>query len=154
MKCCSRFGLIMKPSSLILSALSLLILGCTGMGVRQSDLDAWAGVPVVALDTQSFFLTLPMVKTITDTGVEIRDYVNKRNVSRCIQSSFGNATMPSNTIAYANFNQFQQCSSSVRGCDNIFYIRDGKVIEYRPTGYCKTNDIVRPQPGWEKFLKQ
>ncbi len=144
----------MKPLTLFLSVLPLLIAGCAGAGIRQSDIDAWTGMPVVALDTQSFFLTLPMLRTVTDTGVEIRDYVNKRNVSGCIQNSFGSATMPSNTIAYANFNNFQMCSSSVRGCDNIFYIRDGKVIEYRPTGHCKTNELVRPQPGLEKFLQQ
>jgi hypothetical protein len=135
-------------------ALTMLIAGCAGAGIRQSDIDAWSGIPVVALDTQSFFLTLPMVKTFTDTGVEIRDYVNKRNVAGCIQNSFGSATMPTNAITYANFNNFQLCSSSVHGCDNIFYIRDGKVIEFRPTGYCKTSNLVRPQPGWEKFLKQ
>jgi hypothetical protein len=133
----------------------VLLCGCGATrGVRQSDLDLWVGVPVVALDTQSFFLTLPMIKTATDTGVEIRDYVNKRNISGCYQSSFGNVTTPANTVTYAYFNRFQQCSSAIVGCDNIFYIRDGKVIEYRPTGRCYTDETVQPQAGWKKFLKQ
>lgn len=132
----------------------LFLTGCGGgRSVRQSDLDAWVGVPVVALDTQSLFITIPMIRTVTDTGIEIRDYVNKHNVSGCIRTSFGSATMPANT-AYANFNQFQQCSSAVVGCDNIFYIRDGKIVEYRPTGLCYTDETVRPQPGWEKFKKE
>ena len=34
--------------------------GC--LSVRQQDLDAWVGMPVEALDTHSFFITVPMYK--------------------------------------------------------------------------------------------
>lgn len=138
----------------------VLFSGCAIRQVRQSDLETWKGVPVEALDTHSLFLTVPMVKTVTESGVEIRNYVNKVGISSCAQNAFGtknsNVFGMSNTaqvMSYANFNSFQNCSSQMVGCDNIFYIRDGKVLEYKPVGRCYTDDSVRPEPGWERFLK-
>ena len=119
------------------------------MGVRQPDLDSWGGVAVIARDSRSIFLTVPMVKTITDSGIEIRNYVNKRNVGSCS----GSANI-SGYLSYQNFNTFQTCSSGLIGCDNIFYIREGKVIEYKPVGWCYTDDTVRPEKGYEIFLKK
>ena len=124
----------------------VLFSGCAiFLQVRQSDLEAWKGVPVEALDTHSLFLTVPMVKTVSESGVEIRDYVNKVGVSSC--SQFGRLT-------YANFNSFQNCSAQMVGCDNIFYIRDGKVLEYKPVGQCYTDNTVRPEPGWDRFTRK
>ena len=111
----------------------------------MADLDSWLGVPVIAIDTHSFLLTLPMVKTVTDSGVEIRVYSNKRGIVSCGGTEF---------LSYSNFNTFQTCSTGLVGCDNIFYIRDGKVIEYKPVGRCYTNEMVRPEKGWERFLKK
>lgn len=149
---------------------ALAAAGCaTSLLVRQADLDAWVGVPVVALDTHSLFLTIPVVRTVTDTGIEIRNYVNKQGVSSCFGNVQGsgqsNTRISGNTPAAgtgrvagqayttssANFSSFQNCSSRLVGCDNLFYIKDGKVIEYRPTGRCFTNQTVQPQPGWERF---
>jgi S1-C subfamily serine protease len=94
-------------------AVLLGVMGCSATGVvhqlvRQQDLDSWVGMPVEALDTHSLFITVPIFKTYSASGIEIRNYAN------------GN-------------------------CNNIFYIRDGKVLEYAPTGRCYTNDSVRPQ---------
>ena len=67
----------MKRVALMMSLVSLVALtGC--LSVRQKDLDAWVGQPVEALDTQPFFLTLPMVKTFIQSGVEIRNYIRVR----------------------------------------------------------------------------
>ncbi len=140
----------------ILLSLGLLG-GCVGTRsplVNQSDLDAWVGVPVIALDTHSLFLTVPMVKTMTDSGVEIRNYVNKRGVSSCGGSGFGTLNLPGSTLSYSNFNAFQNCTSGMVGCDNIFYILDGKIIEYKPVGRCYTNEAVRPEKEYERFLKK
>jgi hypothetical protein len=128
--------------------IALFIVGCAT--VRNSDLDAWQNIPVEALDTHSFFITLPVIKTLSDSGVEIRDYVNKRGVSGCFKS--GNANNYGYTT-YTNYNAFQTCSSSMVGCDNIFYIRDGRVLEYKPVGRCKTNETVRPEVNWQRFSK-
>ena len=131
--------------TLALLVISLLTSCAALMGVRQSDLDLWVDVPVLALDTHSLFLTVPMVKTITDSGIEIRNYVNKRGVASCGGTG---------RLSYSNFNTFQTCSTGLVGCDNIFYIRDGKVIEYKPVGHCYTDETVRPEKGWERFLKK
>ena len=130
--------------TLALLVISLLTSCAALMGVRQSDLDSWVDVPVTALDTHSLFLTFPMVKTITDSGIEIRNYANKRAIGICGGSGF---------LSYSNFNAFQSCSAKMVGCDSIFYIRDGKVIEYKTVGRCYTNETVRPEKGWEKFLR-
>ena len=51
----------------------IVLEGCAA--VHQEDLDAWRGVPVSELEAQPFFLTLPVVRTVTSDGTEIRRYV-------------------------------------------------------------------------------
>ena len=129
----------------------LVAIGLSGCAsVHQADLDAWAGVPVVALDTHSLFLTLPMVKTFTDTGVEIRVYSNKQGVSSCA----GGGAVASGTLPLASFNSYRSCTSRLVGCDGVFYVRDGTVIEAKPVGQCYTNASTRPEKGYERFVKQ
>ena len=132
----------MKRFALLISLIGLVAL--TGCTVRQKDLDAWVGQPVEALDTQTFFLTLPMVKTITQSGVEIRNYINGRNIGSC----FGSGYISGATYNSANYNTFANCVSRFQACNNIFYIKNGIVIEYAPTGSggmrCFTDDSVLP----------
>jgi hypothetical protein len=154
-----------------LATVVLAVAGCASPPiVRQEDLSAWVGIPVVALDTHSIFITFPVIRTVTDNGLEIRNYVNKQGISQCFANTnaFGSSTtraqanqrvgatsaysLQANTISSVNFSTFQNCSNQIVGCDNIFYIRDGKVLEYRPTGKCYTNGSVQPQAGWERFL--
>ena len=149
---------------------TLLILGCANPPVvRQEDLNAWVDVPVAALDTHSIFLTFPMVRTVTDSGVEIRNYVNKKGISQCFANTNiagsanarasasprtgGGYSLQTNTTSSGNFATFQNCSSQIVGCDNIFYIMNGRVVEYRPTGLCYTNTTAQPQPGWQRFAE-
>ena len=112
--------------------------------VNQEDLDSWISIPVIALDTHSLFATLPVARTVTETGVEVRVYSNKTAVGRCFDSG--------TVMSSSQWNAYQNCSAKMVGCDNIFYIRDGKVLEYKVEGRCKTGKVVRPQKGWEKFL--
>ena len=57
-------------------------------GVRQQDLDAWVGVPVEALDTHSLLpFTIPMYRTLTTSGIEIRNYANGYDVGDCLGSA-------------------------------------------------------------------
>ncbi len=133
----------MKRVALMMSLVSLVALtGC--LSVRQKDLDAWVGQPVEALDTQPFFLALPMVKTFTQSGVEIRNYINGRNIERC----FGSGYIYGGTYNPANYNTFSNCVSGFGACNNIFYIKNEKVVEYAPTGSggmrCVTDDRVLP----------
>ena len=55
--------------------------------VHQQDLDTWVGVPVAALDSHPLFSTLPVVRTVGDNGVEIRDYVNKKYAAGCLPAN-------------------------------------------------------------------
>lgn len=127
----------------IFATVAFLLTGCAS--VRQQDLDAWVGVPVEALDTHSIFITMPMYRTVTASGIEIRNYSNGKNVSSCV-GTIG-ATNNSN---YINANAFSSCSNGQIVCNNIFYIKDGKVIEYAPTGRCFTDERAQPQ---ERYLR-
>ena len=123
----------------VVFAISLvaLVVGCH---VRQQDLDAWVGMPVEALDTHSIFITIPMYRTVTESGIEIRNYANGRSVANC----FG--TAGANTVGnFVSANAFTTCSSGRIVCNNIFYIKNGKVIEYAPTGRCYTNETAQPE---------
>jgi len=131
--------------TLILTAM-IFLSSCASLAVRKQDLDAWIGVPVEALDTHSLFLTVPMVRTKTDSGIEIRNYANGRNMSSC--SGSGSTYVSGKWV---QGNAFSNCSSGWQGCNNIFYIRDGKVIEYAPTGQCYTDDSVQPQERYKRL---
>lgn len=117
--------------------------------VRQQDLDAWVGMPVEALDTHSIFITMPMYRTVTASGIEIRNYTNGRDVANC----FGNAGA-TRVGTYVNANAFTICSSGRIVCNNLFYIKDGKVIEYAPTGRCFTDERAQPEARYLRLRGQ
>ncbi|WP_337223170.1 hypothetical protein [Delftia tsuruhatensis] len=126
-------------------ASAVLLAGCAT--VRQSDLDAWVGVPVEALDTHSIFLTIPMYRTITPSGIEVRNYLNSDSSESCFGTT--NATGKGRTV---NATTFASCSNQKVVCNNIFYIKDGKVLEYAPTGNCFTNESARPQSRYKNLM--
>ena len=133
-------------TSALVLAMAAAVTGCT---VRQQDLDAWVGQPVAALDTQPVFITMPMYKTVTDGGIEIRNYVNGANIAQC----FGTGNAYAGSSSYVNYNQFQNCIATFSACNNIFYIKDGIVQEYAPTpsgrARCFTDQWVLPN---KKYL--
>ena len=131
----------MKKISLSLAA--CLLASCAM--VQQADLDAWAGAPVEALDTHSFFITIPMVRTRTESGIEIRNYANGGTVSQCFSSASASGNK------YVTANAFSTCSSDRVVCNNIFYIRDGKVLEYAPTGRCRTAAFLQPEARYKRL---
>jgi len=108
--------------------------------VHQEDLEAWKGVPVEALDTHPLFLGMQMTRTVSPNGLEVRNYANSKQFSNC-----SGMTYPDGTTG-------GHCNAFNVTCNNVFYIRDGKVLEYAPQGRCKTDARVRPQPGYERFL--
>ncbi len=119
-----------------------LISACatTERSVRQQDLDAWVGVSVERLDTHAFFKTVPMFRTRTDNGTEIRNYAYGYDFGECFEEN--------GAIKVGDFvsgNAFIQCSSSRIVCNNIFYIKEAKVLEYAPTGRCYTEEKVKPE---------
>jgi hypothetical protein len=138
-----------RIKTIILAIATVALVSCAI--VRQQDLDAWVGMPVEALDTHSLFITLPMVRTITASGIEIRNYPNKRNIGQCHGFGSVNANAYLNTATY---NSFATCSGGLVGCDNIFYIKNGVVVEYAPTGRCYTNETVQPQSRYQRLKAQ
>lgn len=128
-------------SSLRIALVVVVALAVTGCAtVRQQDLDAWVGMPVEALDTHSFFITVPIYRTVTASGIEVRNYANGVDVANCFGSAGTNRAG-----GFVNANAFTTCSSGRVVCNNIFYIKDGKVIEYAPTGRCYTDETVQPE---------
>lgn len=132
----------------IAACVAVVLAGCAGMMVRQSDLDAWVNMPVEALDTHSLFITIPMYRTKTESGIEIRNYANGAESSSC----FSNASA-SVGGKYVNASQFTNCTTNKVVCNNIFYIKEGRVVEYAPTGRCYTDDTVRPQARYLNLRK-
>ena len=130
----------------LIAVLMLIFLsGCAS--VRQQDLDAWVGMPVEALETHSFFVTVPVYKTRTESGIEIWNYANGADVSSCFGTASGGK--------YGNYvsaNSFATCSSDRIVCNNIFYIKDKRVIEYAPTGRCYTDASLQPQARYKMLL--
>jgi len=108
--------------------------------VRQQDLDAWVGVPVEALDTHPFFMKVPMFRTRTDSGTEILNYAYGYNFGECFRNA--GATRVGD---FVSGNAFTTCSSSRIVCNSIFYSKEGKVIEYAPTGRCYTDETLQPE---------
>lgn len=136
----------MKKNLLLLSA--VLLAGCAT--VRQTDLDAWVGMPVEALDTHSLFVTIPMIRTTTESGIEIRNYANGADFASC--TSYGSAGTSRSARAVSG-SQFTQCSSQRVVCNNLFYIKDGRVLEYKPSGRCYTNDSVKPESRYLRLTR-
>ena len=120
----------MKP--LLLTILVFLSACAT---VQQADLDAWINVPVEALDTHLFFATVPMNRTVSPSGLEVRNYSNMRQQCGGMHFGYGLVGMDCRQI----------------GCNNIFYIKDGLIIKYTTQGRCRTDYSTRPY--WDGIVK-
>lgn len=133
----------MVEKKLLAASLVAVLVGCAS--VRQVDLDAWVGQPVAALETHPIFVTIPVVKTMASDGTEIWNYVNGANLGSCT----GGGAVYGKQLNYTSYNQFASCVQRFAACNNIFYIKDGKVQRYTPVGTggarCYTNEQVQPQ---------
>jgi hypothetical protein len=132
--------------------LFVLIVGLAGCfkGVRQQDLDAWAGMPVEALETHSFFITVPLYKTKTESGIEVWNYANG---GASVASCFTNASAYDGD-GYVSGNAATNCISQKVICNNIFYIKNGIVLEYAPTGRCYTEEFLQPEARYRRLIAQ
>ncbi|MBN1903503.1 MAG: hypothetical protein JW927_00235 [Deltaproteobacteria bacterium] len=124
--------------------LIVFLSSCAIPKVRQIDLDAWVGQPVVALETHPIFLTMQVVKTVASDGTQIWNYVNGKNFASCT----GGGTIYNNTIDFASYSKFTRCMQQFAACNNIFHIKDGVVQSYTPIGTggasCYTNESAQP----------
>ena len=139
----------------ILVFTSFALLGCaqtSTKSVRPQDLAAWRNVPVEALDTHSIFLTMPMVRTKTKSGIEIRNYVNSKNYAQCLHSRYGSSY--GDVVSCADTMQITCHNLNIVHLHNvlmvpspviIFFIKNGKVLDYAPTGQCYTDERAQPE---------
>ncbi len=117
--------------------------------VRQQDLDAWVGVSVAALDAHPFFMKVPMFRTRTDSGTEIRNYAYGYSFGNCFRNAGA-----SQVGDFVNENAFIACSSSRIVCNSIFYSKEGKVLKYAPTGRCYTDKTLQPEGRYLSLKSQ
>jgi hypothetical protein len=104
-------------------------------------------MPIEALETHSFFVTVPLYKTKTESGIEVWNYANGADVATC----FGNASAVGGS-RYVNINSFSTCSSNRVVCNNLFYIKNKKIEEYKPSGRCYTDETVQPEGRYRKRI--
>jgi hypothetical protein len=128
-----KFNLTGHLGNLYIMKKTFIVFTCAALSacatVRKQDLDAWAGMPVEALDTHTLFISMPMKKQITSTGIEVRNYINGKETESCTYNKFTGLDCEKDSIT----------------CNNIFYIKGGIILEYVPAGSCKTNETVQPQ---------
>ena len=125
--------------TIAMTLISLIAACAAKPTVQQQDLETWAGVSVKALDTHAFFMTVPMFRTKTPSGTEIRNYAFGYDFQECF-----NKAGASKIGDFVGEDTFITCSSSRIVCNNLFYIKEGTVLEYAPTGRCDTDEKIQP----------
>jgi hypothetical protein len=139
------FCAVMKKLAFVFAIATAVgqITGCAH--VRPEDLTAWEGQPVELLDKHPVFLTMRSVRTVTADGTEIRNYVNGAAVEAC---DGGGAVVRGGFVSSATYSQFSSCIARFAACNNIFYVKDGRVLRYSPIGTggarCYTNEATNP----------
>lgn len=127
---------------LIFAMLGFGLAGC--QSVRVEDTAAWEGRPVSDLELHPVFATMRLVKTVASDGTELRNYVNGGNASSCSSD----ASIFATTVSSAVYSDFTNCMSRFAACNNIFYVKSGRVLSYVPTGSggarCYTDERTRP----------
>src|SRR5438105_4789228 len=118
----------MKLATMIAAGAGLVIPAC--MAVREADLRSWQGRPVAELEKHPVFLTMPVVRTVTSDGTEIRNYVAARNAGKCSPDG----SIFSSNVTHDAYNQFISCMQAYATCQNIFAIKAGVIERYTPIG--------------------
>jgi hypothetical protein len=106
--------------------LSYFFLAATLAGcgtVHPEDTEAWVGQPTSVLEKQPFFLTMQVVKTNASDGTDIWNYVSGQAAMSCSQDG----TLLGRRVGWGAYTGFADCTSRFQACNNIFYIRDGRV---------------------------
>jgi len=118
------------------------LLGCAT--VNPADTEAWVGQPVLLLEKQPYFISMRVVKTQASDGTEIWNYVNGRDVSVCNQDG----TIWGHRVGWGTYMGFADCTSHYSSCNNIFYIRDGRVqrvvVQSNGGAQCSTDKRFLP----------
>ena len=131
------------PRIILLLALGYGGISCSPVPTVQSqDYSNWTGMSVEFLDDHPFFNAVPMFRTKTGSGTEIRNYAYGYDFGECFTKA--GATIFGD---FVHEDEFIFCSSSRIICNNIFYIKEEKILEYAPTGRCGSDKRVQPLPS-------
>lgn len=125
--------------AVVLAVVGVVLVACGGAQptIRQADLDAWKGAPLVELETHSMFSTMARKTQPLSDGGELWTYSvceRWRTDTRC--TAVGNSGW---AVVNCNGGQVGE-----RCCHNQFYVKDKIVGWYRPRGSCFTDCDVRP----------
>lgn len=130
--------------AVVICMITAVLGGC--MTVREEDQAAWRGRPVSELQLHPVFATMKLVRTRADDGTELWNFVNGRQVSSCS----GDGLIFGGYLSTVQYAQFTSCMSGHAACNNLFYVKGGRVLDYVPTGSggmrCYTDE--RTQPGF------
>lgn len=135
----------MKLSNLLII---LFLTGCATphepLRVHQEHLDAWTGMPIEALETHTWFLTRPRVKSKTSGGTEIWHYYDGYAATKC--NSHGNVSVNNSLfLPSAQYRSWASCADMKVGCNSIFFVKNNIITKYQVTGSCYTSKILLPQ---------
>ena len=143
-------GLLCFLQIMVAMTILALVASCASVPpAPQQDLNVWKGVSVEELDAHTFFKTVPMFRTKTDSGTEIRNYAYGYNFGECFGQAGANKFGD-----FVNENDFISCSSSRIVCNNIFYIKKEQVLDYAPTGRCDMDEKFLPQSHELKIMSK
>lgn len=106
---------------LFYSLVATILAGCAT--VHPEDTEAWAGQPTSVLEKQPLFLTMAVVKTQASDGTDIWNYVSGQAATSCNQDGM----LLGRRIGWGAYTGFTDCTSRFQACNNIFYIRDGRI---------------------------
>lgn len=126
----------------VVAVFGFVLAGC--QSVRVEDTAAWEGRPVSDLELHPVFATMRLIRTVASDGTELRNYINGANASSCSSD----ASIFGTTVSSAIYSEFTSCMSRFTACNNIFYVKNGRVLSYVPTGSgggrCYTDERTRP----------
>lgn len=88
---------------------------------------SWKGLPLAALEVHPGLTGSRMVRTRTDSGIEIRNYSRMFTPTNC--TALDGSVGAGNWVSGA---AFAECSASLNACHHLFYIKDGQILDYSP----------------------
>jgi hypothetical protein len=128
---------------------SLAVLGCApakkpaapAARVRAADVESWAGVPVIELETHAVFSTLPRETRPLSDGSEMWVFKACRSAKTDVRCRSAGTAFGNSAVGAANCSGGDTVENC---CHNQFIVKDGAVASYRPTGTCWTDCRARP----------
>ena len=115
---------LIRSIAVPIAAIVLSLGGCAS--VQKNTVVSWQGKHSQALETDTFFSGLPLIKTQTDEGSDIWHYLESSNSDDCL-SRVSTTGFYSNQT---NYKFFARCLRSKDSCSHIFLVKRGLITKY------------------------